>query len=217
MEPDVPELNFHKAVRVQNSIVVIEGELISQAERIWIYNLYTNEWAKYTFPKETELPPKGLTRFTCAVAVGTSIYLFGGGYSTEANNNNDWHITNALWKLSARADGCFYWNKIHIKEKKKRPSPRENHSAWEYDGKLWAFGGYGPSPNNYLKEHGEFVRTVRTFHYYNNQLLCFDPSCQKWSNPRQSGAAPSPRKAFTTAIIDNKVWLSGGSIVISLI
>ena len=44
----------------------------------------------------------------------------------------------------------------------------------------------------------------------NNQLLCFNPSTKKWTNPQCFGDVPSPRATHKTAITDNKVWLFVG-------
>ena len=207
---DAPELAYYTAVRVSFSIVVFGGKTSSWWEEntewkrtIWTYNLHTYQWAKYIFRRGTKVPAR--TLHACGVSIGTAVYLFGG-CKTMANS---WDATNAIWKLSAGRDNCFYWNKILIKEKKKEPSPRIFHSGWKYDNKFWAFGGTGPSPDSYLEEHGEFLYYPFTG-YYNNQLLCFDPSCQNWSNPRYFGAAPSPQRCHSTALVNNKLWLYGG-------
>ena len=118
-------------------------------------------------------------------------------------------FTNALWRLSAGKDGCFSWDKIQMQEKRKRPSPRSGHSGWEHGKKLWVFGGQGYLPFDYLNDNGNF-KNVYLNSGLNNQLLYFDPFCQKWSNINCSGAVPSPRYNHSTAIIKDKVWLYGG-------
>ena len=44
----------------------------------------------------------------------------------------------------------------------------------------------------------------------NNQLLCYDPTTQKWINPQCLGAVPCPRSSHGSAISKNKVWVFGG-------
>ena len=100
--------------------------------------------------------------------------------------------------------GCFAWNDVDMTVKSKTPSPRCAHTGWEYSGKLWVFGGSGPSPIGYLNDNGDHVNG------YTNQLLCFDPSSEEWVNPKCSGSVPSPRCAHATTVIGNKVWLYGG-------
>ena len=72
------------------------------------------------------------------------------------------------------------------------------------------FGGFGyPPADGYLNEHGDFVGNADGG--CNNQLLCFDLSCRKWTNTKCFGAVPKPRAAHATARIRDKVWLYGGT------
>ena len=59
------------------------------------------------------------------------------------------------------------------------------------------------SPDGYLNDHGDFERV-------NNQLLCFDPCEQEWTNVKTSGTIPGPRMSHAAANIGDKVWLYGG-------
>ena len=119
------------------------------------------------------------------------------------NLDNTGTQRNALWKLS-RTRECFTWSFIKPRCKEETPSPRELHTEWEYEEKLWTFGGEGPSPEGYLHDHGDIA------YIYNNQLLCYDPNSNKWTNTPCFGDVPSPRSGHACAIIKNKVWLFGG-------
>ena len=44
----------------------------------------------------------------------------------------------------------------------------------------------------------------------NNQLLCFNPSIESWSNPQCFGSVPTPGCGHASAIIRDTVWLFGG-------
>ena len=112
--------------------------------------------------------------------------------------------SNSLWKLTTQPKGCLAWNDVDMTIKSKTPSPRCVHTGWEHSGKLWVFGGSGPSPTGYLNDNGDHVNG------YTNQLLCFDPSGEEWVNPKCSGAVPSPRSAHATTVTGNKVWLYDG-------
>ena len=84
--------------------------------------------------------------------------------------------------------------------------------ATVYEGCLWIFGGYGSPLDRYLNEYGDFaVNTIYDDQGANNQLLCYDPSTQKWTNPECSGSVPFPRFNHASSIIKNKVWLFGGA------
>ena len=136
-------------------------------------------------------------------------FLFGGrDYTIECN------VTNDVWRLSATHKGCFIWSKINIKHTSKSPSPREGHTGWDYRENLYIFGGSGPPLHGYINEHGDFKLTfeIRDFQVgCNNQLLCFDPSTETWTNLKSSGSVPAPQRGHSTARIRENVWLFGGN------
>ena len=92
--------------------------------------------------------------------------------------------------------------------KEQSPSPRAWHTGWQHEGKLWIFGGYGDSPKGYLNYKEDTDGHLEEAS--NNQLLCYDPNTQKWSNPQCFSDVPSPRSSHANAIINNKAWLFGG-------
>ena len=153
-------------------------------------------------------PPKGRIR-SCAIAIGTDIYLFGGKstFTWESYNNE-------LWKLSNTAEESFSWKEIVAHSKEHTPSPRAFHSGWAYEGKLWIFGGEGPSPTGYLYPYNDDFHLFPGLpdHFANNQLLCFNLFEQRWSYVEQSGAIPSSRSSHATTVLEDKhkVWIYGG-------
>ena len=113
--------------------------------------------------------------------------------------------------MLTRTHGCFHWSEIDNRKGLKLPSPRYKHRGWEYNGHLWIFGGYGSPLDIYLNEYGNFaVNTIYDDQGTNNQLLCYDPSTQQWTNPECSGSVPFPQFNHASSIIQNKVWLFGG-------
>ena len=203
--------SYHSAVHLDNCVIVIGGrwkdDKMPSTRVIWIYNLYTEEWTDYAIPKEVINKGGAPDPFHAAVAVAVNgtIYTFGG---TENTNRK---IRNALWTLSKAKTGCFTWSSIRSQHDKASPSPRREHTGWEYAGKLWVFGGCEPSPETYLNDHGDVIR-YGYYGYYsmNNQILCFDPNSQKWTNPQCCGTVPAPRLSCASTIIKHKVWLFGG-------
>ena len=200
-ETELPEIYDHAAVRLQDCIVVF-GDIDHKTGKelrnaIYVYNLYTDQWRKHIIPKHKILPSKMMGR--CAEAIGSDIYVF----STPK------YDMGGLWKLVRKGNkGCFSWSEVSVN---KIPLHRYDMTGWEYAEKLWIFGGVGPSPvdvgqlNNFvdfiLLPNGDGV---------NNQLLCFDPSCQEWNNVKSFGAVPSPRRHHSSAIMNDKVLLRGG-------
>ena len=113
-----------------------------------------------------------------------------------------------MWTLRKAKTGSFTWSFIEPQCQEESPSPRNRHTGWEYAGNLWIFGGAGPSPERYLNNHG--ATAGLSMFTKNNQLLCYNPSTQKWINPQCFGAVPSPRSGHACATIKDKVWLFGG-------
>ena len=152
---DIPAIYGHVAVRFLNCIFVFGGQYVDDVTRllslrtIWMYNLYTELWKKHVIPNRNLAPSPSYD--SCAVAVGSDIYMFGGCVYEKYHINR-----NFLWKLTIRTTGCFVWSQIMVKNRKKAPSPRKDHSGWEYAGKVWMFGGSGSSPEGYLNVHGDF-------------------------------------------------------------
>ena len=199
----------HVAVHLDNYIVVIGGRDMNYepvpTHMIWMYNVYTDQWRKHQIPGQKNAPQALF--MASGTAIGTDIYMFGGAES-EVNS-----ATNKMWKLTRSPQGCFDWSKIEFQHDIKLPLPRYGHSGWEYKDCLWVFGGCGIHENvlripiiapKYLIDHGDYV------HMSNNQLLCYDPSTQIWTNPKCFGTVPSPRACHSTEVIKDKLWLFGG-------
>ena len=204
LAPTAECLGNHIAVRFKDFILVLSEtssiefsrskrtQVVVSHYSIWMYNLWTEQWRKLTMPKEQELP--GVYDRT-GVVIGTDAYIFGGH-----------DHKNMLWKLIANAEGSFVWSIIQVEEQTKVPSPRLNHCAWEHGDKMWVFGGTGPSPVDYLNNHGDFIPVLSL----NNQLFFYEPTTETWINIQCSGEVPLPRHSASTAIIQDNVWLYGG-------
>ena len=208
----------HQAVHMGHCIVVFGGirddwdsgtKYFSYLD-IWMYNLFTEQWQKYICSNKMA-PPKGQIR-SCVVAIGTDIYLFGG----KSTCISSWEpYNNELWKLTNTVEESFNWKEIAAHTKENTPSPRAFHSGWAYEGKLWFFGGEGPSPTGYLNPYNDDFHLFQGFSDYfeNNQLLCFHPSEQRWCCVKQSGAVPSPRCSHAATVMEekHKAWVYGGN------
>ena len=206
----------HCAVCLGNCVVMYggvwlpdHGELLQPVSTrvIWVYNLYTDEWSNHVIPDTSDAPVP--FQRAAAAAIDGTIYTFGGMHV-------DFSDYNRLWKLSRTKTGGFSWSFIETKCKKKSPSPRSGHTAWDFLGKLWIFGGHcywwflHESPQDYLNDHGAYERLNNQLSTRNNQLLWYDPSSQSWTNPQCFGAVPSPRHGHDSTIIRNTLWLFGG-------
>ena len=186
-------LQNHVAVRLNDHIVVMCLKLFSEhyvrtankyIQVIWMYNLWTEQWKKYSIPTEEEPPPSEC----CAVALASDIYIFGG---VERSRRQGYMTT--LWKLTD-TELCT----IQVQSGTKTPSPRAGHCGWEHGGKMWIFGGHGLSPvgDVFLNDYGDFEPWNSNVDAggYSNQFFSYDPSMNIWENVKPSGKIPLPRK-----------------------
>ena len=202
----LPARYGHVAVCMENCIIVFGGEKQClkgfSFHTIWMYNIITEQWGSHVIPEGNKAPPPP-TNSVCTVMIEKDIHMFGGYLDAQ------FEATNALWKLVRTPARFFEWSEVICQGTAETPSPRHGHRGWEYTGNMWAFAGLGPHfPGHYLHDHGEFNSVGLT---ENNQLLCFNPSTNKWTNPKSTGSVPSPRSRHAIAISGDQVWLYGGS------
>ena len=202
---DVPPMQEHIAVRLDNFIVFFGGETTGVNDIplsvIHTYNLDSERWKKYEIPDSENIPPIAVS--TCAAAVTPSdIYMFAGmAKPFPPCEDSDWLPTNALWKLSAIGQNKYTWQEITFEGKGYIPSQRYGATAWEYDRKFWTFAGAGLYPHHYKRAYGEwkhggflFIRGVKKIKtHFCNQLNCYDPNTNTWKNIRCYGTVPTPR------------------------
>ena len=205
--PSEKWLKHHLAVRMKDCIIVLDNCVIDEEYVIWVYNLWTEQWRKYKtrVPQGKRVPY--LTHYS-AVAIEADIFIFEG-YKLRNVKHRMWDVQ---WRLTKRTDGSFTWSTSHIQDITKTPSPRSGQRAWEYEQKVWIFGGFGSSPEGFLYDYGDFQQSLTHAAGIglNNQLLCYDPSINSWANVECFGEIPSPRTYARAAIMKEKVWLYGG-------
>ena len=205
-------LKTHMAVRFKDVILVFSRTIRGHSEYVaegispvaslftvyttWVYNLWTEEWRKNAISTQKGISPPGQT----AVVIGTVVYIFG-----------EFTHKNMLRRVRRDANGSFVWRICHAKDKTKLPSPRIYHCAWAHREKMWVFGGVGKSIDDYLNDHGTFIPRPGETDGSNNQLFSYNPSTKVWINMKCSGEIPSPRYSASTAIIQDNVWLYGGT------
>ena len=204
---NLPKLCAHMAV-IHQDVAYVFGGFIDKgnglcrqsADEIWKYNLYTEKW-KNEKVKGDEDTIKMLTRSLvgcCAVSIDTDIYVFGVAKDEMA----------ILWKLHRDEKGSLSWVEVRVNES---PSRRHCMTGWEFEKCLYIFGGLGLPPADVSDLNGIFILCFTDrIKGSNNQLLCFDPSCEEWSTTKSDGAVPSPRFDHSTTKIGNTVWLYGG-------
>ena len=206
----------HMAVQLDHYILVLGGTWVDDIDEeeekalplheIWVHNLYSEQWRKHVMPDQKTAPPG--TVDATATVIGSDTYMFGGWMIRDDDHERQGttDFSNALWKLSKTSNGGFAWQQIKSMCKEKSPSPRYDHSAWEFENNLWIIGGRLPlsvNQSDYLNDHGDCEED-------NNQLLCFDLSSGEWTNPRCFGDTPEPCAGHGMSIIRARAWFFGG-------
>jgi N-acetylneuraminic acid mutarotase len=204
----------HVAVRLKNLMLVFGGYICQQRyfegmmfyseqylpnNQIWFYNVDLNVWKQMS---TGDVYPPG-TSGASAVTIRGEIYMQGG--HTDQGN------TNSIWKLSWQ-NGSLRWHEIKIGNQLTCPSPRDKHVCWEYDDRLWQFGGFGPPTSGYSNAYGDFIPDGDSspIKGWNNQLHVFDPVTENWMGIEGKGRVPSPRAAHALAQIGDRAFIHGG-------
>ena len=195
----------HIAVHFFNYILVYGGtnyhDRTNASTRVmWLHNIYSEQWRKYIMPDKKKVPPE--MEKASAVAIRRNVYMFGGWLLRSGRP------TNTLWKMTWTTNGHIVWSKIRLSKNHKSPSPRYGHAAWEYEEKLWIYGGRGYQPDRYLNDFGDF--TSNDIVICNNQLLCYNPASKEWTNLNCLGSVPEPRFECAITIAKYTVWMFGG-------
>ena len=207
----------HVAVRLKRNIIVFGGGCKDtetdhsfkyySLRLIWSYNLDIDRWIKFVLQDASGIPDARSE--ACAVAIGSQIYLHGGIQYHDAEVLESYYY--GLFRLSTTSTRSLTWTRMNFPTADV-PSCRSGHSGWEYQKKLWIFGGYGWSIYEYLHDNGMFqaVENDPDPVGFNNQLCCFSPSTLVWKIVKSSGTVPSPRHRHAIAKVKANIWLYGG-------
>ena len=122
----------------------------------------------------------------CSDSKSKHTYLFGGRSKGGCNNH--------LYILSQ--DKLDYGWKLIDKPRGEIPSPRKNSSMGYCASYLYLFGGNGHA------KKGELLL---------NDFYAFNISNETWMNLKTRGDIPTPRDRHSLTVIDNKIFIFGGS------
>ncbi|KAI6203798.1 hypothetical protein M3Y94_00597900 [Aphelenchoides besseyi] len=150
-----------------------------------------------------------------ALIVRDNMYVFGGAVilaETVARRRNV--SSSALYRLDLKTGK---WHFIHISSDQKVPTPRDKMAAWTTNENLYFFGGYGArlsrldNCDSYLYEEDDY-EDGEPGHCWNNQLLRFDVSTNKWTLLPKLGDVPSHRAAAGGCYVSDlhSAFLFGG-------
>ncbi|KAI2639372.1 hypothetical protein GGS21DRAFT_538111 [Xylaria nigripes] len=182
----------HSALLVGNAFIVYGGDTkIDETdvldETLYLLNTSTRQWSR-------ALPagPRPSGRYGHSLnIVGSKIYIFGGqveGYfmnDLSAFDLNQLQMQNNRWEILIEnsENGVTPIGKV--------PPARTNHSMITFNDKMYLFGG------------------TNGFQWFND-VWCYDPPTNKWTQLDCIGYIPSPREGHSAALIDDVMYIFGG-------
>ncbi|PVD26303.1 hypothetical protein C0Q70_13974 [Pomacea canaliculata] len=128
--------------------------------------------------------------FHTSSPIGDLIYIFGGrsDQGMEMFTNQEIYC-NTMYTFNTNT---WVWETVHVSEEE--PTGRRSHSTFEYNGRLYVFGGYNGVVNRHF-----------------NDLHMFDPETKTWSLLKVRGEGPCPRRRQSCCLVGSKVFLFGGT------
>ncbi|KAF2969005.1 hypothetical protein GQX73_g4572 [Xylaria multiplex] len=182
----------HSSLLVGNAFIVYGGDTkIDETdvldETLYLLNTSTRQWSR-ALP--AGIRPSGRYGHSLNI-VGSKIYIFGGqveGYfmnDLSAFDLNQLQMPNNQWEILIKnsENGVTSTGKV--------PPARTNHSMITYNDKMYLFGG------------------TNGFQWFND-VWCYDPPTNKWTQLDCIGYIPSPREGHSAALIDDVMYIFGG-------
>ncbi|KAK0730003.1 hypothetical protein B0H67DRAFT_596273 [Lasiosphaeris hirsuta] len=182
----------HASLLVGNAFIVYGGDTkIDDAdvldETLYLLNTSTRQWSR-ALPLGTR--PSGRYGHSLNI-LGSKIYIFGGQVEGFFMNDlaafdlNQLQMPNNRWEMliqSSESGGA---------QQGKIPPARTNHSMITYNDKMYLFGG------------------TNGFQWFND-VWCYDPNTNLWSQLDCIGYIPVPREGHAAALVDDVMYIFGG-------
>ncbi|CAA7018484.1 unnamed protein product [Microthlaspi erraticum] len=217
----------HAIAVVGDKIYSFGGELIPNVpidKDLYVFDIYSNTWS--IAPATGDIPHLSCLG-VCMVAVGSTLYVFGG--RDESRKYNGFYSYDTLkneWKLLTSVE--------------EGPEARSFHSMAADEENVYIFGGVGytvrlktldkyniadkkwvklPSPGeNLVIRGGPGLVVIKgkiwvVYGFTGEELAdvhCFDPVQNEWTTVETTGEKPSKRSVFATAAIGDEIIVVGG-------
>ncbi|XP_010252770.1 PREDICTED: nitrile-specifier protein 5 [Nelumbo nucifera] len=219
----------HAIVVVGQKAYVFGGEFTPRApvdNKLHVFDLHDLSWSVVDATGDSPPPRVGVTM----VAVGGTIYVFGGRDSDhkELNELYSFDTSTSEWTLLSSGDTG--------------PDHRSYHSMTADDRRVYVFGGCGvagrlndlwafdindrkwikfPVPGENCRARGGpglAVSGGKIWVVYGfsgeelDDVHCFDPISEQWTEVESTGEKPSPRSVFSTVWIGRYIFVYGGEV-----
>ncbi|KAF5022390.1 hypothetical protein F66182_5563 [Fusarium sp. NRRL 66182] len=177
----------HSSLLVGNAFIVYGGDTkIDESdaldETLYLLNTSTRQWSR-------ALPagPRPSGRYGHSLNIlGSKIYVFGGQVEGLFMNDlsafdlNQLQMPNNRWEILVQGEVS-----------PKMPAARTNHTMITFNDKMYLFGG------------------TNGFQWFND-VWCYDPAVNKWSQFDCIGYIPAPREGHAAALVDDVMYVFGG-------
>ncbi|XP_022758912.1 nitrile-specifier protein 5 [Durio zibethinus] len=219
----------HALTIVGQKAYVFGGEFTPRVpvdNKLYVFDLNTLTWSVAEVTGDVPPPRVGVTMAT----VGETIYVFGGRDSThkELNELYSFDTSTNKWNLLTSDDSS--------------PAHRSYHSMTGDDRHVYVFGGCGvagrlndlwaydvvdqkwikyPTPEDSCKGRGGPGLAVvqgKIWVVYGfsgvemDDVHCFDPVVEQWSQVETNGEKPTARSVFSTVGIGKYIIIYGGEV-----
>ncbi|XP_063217014.1 kelch domain-containing protein 1-like isoform X2 [Bacillus rossius redtenbacheri] len=176
-------------------------------DEVYVYNCFTEMWDRVQ--TYGDIPPK--SSGSCAVVHGDDMYVFGGYQNDDEDETLDGN-SDDLYRLHIPT---MMWTLLHPEGLS--PSPCDKLVGWVYGDKLYFFGGFGPTPTVAYVSLFDFIMdppslTTGWPRGWNNQLVAYDITSNRWEWPQSKGPTPRPRAAHAADISGSCVYVFGGRL-----
>ncbi|KAH7271510.1 hypothetical protein B0J15DRAFT_509659 [Fusarium solani] len=177
----------HSSLLVGNAFIVYGGDTkIDESdvldETLYLLNTSTRQWSR-ALPAGQR--PSGRYGHSLNI-LGSKIFIFGGqveGFfmnDLSAFDLNQLQMSNNRWEILVKGETS-----------PKMPAARTNHTMITFNDKMYLFGG------------------TNGFQWFND-VWCYDPAVNKWSQLDCIGYIPAPREGHAAALVDDVMYVFGG-------
>ncbi|CAN6886375.1 unnamed protein product, partial [Brassica oleracea] len=219
----------HAIAQVGNKIYSFGGEFTPNVpidKDLYVFDLKTGKWS--IAPATGDIP-----HLSCLgvrmVSVGKTLYVFGGRDADRKYNGfYSYDTTKNVWKLLTPVE--------------EGPTPRSFHSMAADDKNIYVFGGVSATERlktldvyniadrkwkpcatpgeDFSIRGGSGLEVVNgkvwVVYGFNNyeidDIYCYDPVGDKWTQVETTGEQPSGRSVFASAVVGKHIVIFGGEV-----